>query len=149
LRHALGKRGAVAGLVWLAACTPRPVLVQANPAVSGTKFKVIATVAGGDAAPDIRMSVTVRQELNEGGWTAVRRAGRWENEQVAVADICDEGGVDGVLFVDYNRLRLDDCASRRQAFRIEGSPDRGVGLTEMIRRLKQYLRGGGPSQPGT
>lgn len=132
--------GWAAVLVTLVACTPRPVMEQVSPTIPGSKFRTIATIAGGDAAPDLRMSVTIRQELNDGGWTAVRRAGRWENEHAATAEICAGGDVDGVLFVEYNRLRLDDCATRLPAFRIEGSPDRSVGLTEMTRRLMNYLR---------
>lgn len=139
-----------AEVVSLSACTSRPIMEQASPTIPGTKFKTIATIAGGDAPPDLRMSVTVRQQLNEAGWTAVRRSGRWESEREATDEICAVGDVDGVLFVEYNRLRLDDCASRLPAFRIQGSPDRGVGLTEMMRRLITYLRRGAPATaPGT
>lgn len=119
----------------------QPVLENVNPEIPGTKFKVIATIAGGDAGPDLRMSATVRQTLNDSGWSAVRRAGRWESERTAVVDICAEGSIDGVLIVNYNRLELDDCATQRPAYRIDGSAEREVGLTEMLKRLMRYLRG--------
>lgn len=129
--------------VFIAGCIGggSPIIENVNPEVPGSKFRVIATIAGGDASPDIRMSATVRQTLNDGGWSAVRRAGRWESERMAVTDICAVGDVDGVLIVSYNRLQLDDCESLRPAYRIDGSPDRGVGLTEMTNRLIRYLRG--------
>jgi hypothetical protein len=126
----------------LAGCFSNSAIIEnVNPEVPGSRFRVIATIAGGDANPDLRMSVTVRQQLNEGGWSAVRRAGRWESERAAVVDICAVGDVDGVLIVSYNRLELDDCESLKPAYRIDGSPDRGVGLTEMTTRLIRYLRG--------
>jgi hypothetical protein len=58
-----------------------------------------------------------------------------------VTAICGDGDVDGVLFVDYNRLELDDCATKKPAYAIDGSPERGVGLDEMMKRMRRYLRG--------
>ncbi len=116
----------VAGLLWLAGCKigqGRPVLEQVSPTVPGSKFKVIATVAGGSGPADLRMSVTVRQQLNEAGWTAVRRAGRWDNQGEALTAICAAGDVHGVLFVWYNRLELDDCETQKAAYAIDGSPE--------------------------
>ena len=135
----------------LAACSfggGRPVLEQVSPNIPGTKFKVIATITGGDARTDIRMSVTVREQLNDSGWTAVRRAGRWESRLEALSDICSAGDVDGVLIVLYNRLELDDCATQKPAYAIDASYEQDVGLTEMVRRLMRYLRGERTAAPG-
>jgi hypothetical protein len=125
----------------------KPVLEQINPAVPGSKFKVIATVAGGSGTADIRMSATVRQQLNDSGWTAVRRAGRWENQSAAITEICSDQSADGVLFVWYDRLELDDCSTRKAAYTIEGSAERGVALTGMMERLMKYLRQPGATAP--
>jgi hypothetical protein len=133
----------IAGLLWVAGCKfgqGRPVLEQVSPTIPGGKFQVIATVAGGSGPADLRMSVTVRQLLNDSGWTAVRRAGRWDNQGEAVVAICSGTDVQGVLFVWYNRLELDDCETKKPAYAIDGSPERGVGLTEMGNRLIRYLR---------
>ena len=119
----------------------QPIIENVNPEVAPSKFRVTATIAAGDAGPDLRMSATVRQQLNDAGWNAIRRAGRWESERAAIIDICSGGDVDGVLFVSFNRLELDDCESQRPAYRIDGSPDKGVGLTDMVKRLMTYLRG--------
>lgn len=131
----------VAPLALTACFGGQPIIENVNPEIAPSKFRIIATIAGGDAGPDLRMSATVRQQLSDGGWTAIRRAGRWETERAALVDICSSGDVDGVLFVSYNRLELDDCESQRPAYRIDGSPDKGVGLTEMVDRLIRYLRG--------
>jgi len=136
---------ALAGtLLWLAGCKlgqGRPVLEQISPTVPGVKFKVIATIAGGSGSADLRMSVTVRQQLNDSGWTAVRRPGRWDSQGAALAAICAEGGVDGVLFVWFDRLELDDCETQKPAYAIDGSAERGVALDGMMQRLRAYLRG--------
>ena len=93
---------------------------------------------------DIRMSVTARKELNDSGWKGVARYGRWDSRTDAVTAICAEGGVDGVLFVEYNRLELDDCTTRKEGYSIDGSPEKGVGLDEMMKRLMRFLRGEEP-----
>jgi hypothetical protein len=135
----------VGGSVWLTACLGgRPVLEQTSPTIPGTKFKTIATIAGDAAGPSLGMSAKIREELTNAGWNATRRAGRWESEVSAIADICADGTFDGVLVVTYDRLELTDCASLRPAYRIEASYERGVGLTDMTKRLMQYLRGGRP-----
>lgn len=133
------------GLVWLAGCLGgRPVVETPSGTVPGSKFKVIATVAGGTRAMDLRMSVTARKQLNDSGWQGVARYGRWENRTDAVLAICGDGIVDGVLFVEYNRLELDDCTTKKPAYAIDGSPEKGVGLDEMMKRLRRYLRGQEP-----
>ena len=134
----------------LAACQQgRPVLEQISPTIPGAKFNIIATIEGGPTATDLRMSVTVRQTLNDSGWTAVRRAGRWENQGSALSAICAEGGADGVLFVWYDRLELDDCETQRPAYAIDGSAERGVALDGMVKRLLAYLRGERARPPGS
>ena len=129
------------GLVWLAGCAGRAVVETPSATIPGGKFKVMATVAGGTRSMDLRMSATVRKELNDSGWKGVARYGRWDTRPEAVAAICSDGDVDGVVFVEYNRLELDDCATKRPAYSIDGSPERGVGIDEMMKRMMRYLRG--------
>lgn len=128
---------ALAGCLW----TSKEAVEHPSPTITGTKFKVIATVAGGSGRNEIRMSATVRKELNDSGWKGVTRAGRWDSPAEAVKDICEPGDVDGVLFVSYNRLELMDCSSHQQAWSVEGAPERGTGMQEMTKRLLHYLRG--------
>ena len=118
-----------------------------SPTIPGAKFKVIATIAADDAGPSLNMTATVRQTLNDSGWTAVPRAGRWEAAATAIMDVCADGGTDGVLVVAYDRLELTDCASQRPAYRIDASYERGVGLTEMTKRFMRYLRGEPTTRP--
>lgn len=131
----------VAGLVGLAGCAGRQVVEVPSTTIPGSKFKVIATVAGGTRSMDLRMSATVRKQLNDSGWKGVARYGRWDTRGEAVTAICTEGDVDGVLFVEYNRLELDDCTTKRPAYAIDGSPERGVGIDAMMKRMMRYLRG--------
>jgi len=148
-RHAIGL--VVGGLVWLAGCLGgREVVERPSPTIPGSKFKVIATIASGSGRANLRMSAGVRKSLNEGGWQGVTRSGRWDTAKEAVTAICqeeDERHVDGVLFVSYNRLELDDCATGKPAYSIDGSPERGVGIDEMVKRLMRYLRGQQPTSP--
>ena len=130
------------GLVVVAACLrPKPVIEQTSPTIHGTKFHTIATISGDDASSNMRMSAQVRQTLNDSGWVAIRRSGRWESQSAAVTDICSDGGIDGVLLIAFDRLELTDCQSQRPAYRIDASYERDVGLTEMTKRLMRYLRG--------
>jgi hypothetical protein len=131
----------VALLVTAACLRPKPVMEQASPTIQGTKFKTLATIAADDATPNIRMSAQVRQSLNDSGWVAIRRSGRWESQAAAILDICADGGIDGVLLIAFDRLELTDCQSQRPAYRIDASYERDVGLTEMTKRLMRYLRG--------
>jgi hypothetical protein len=135
-------------LVSMMACLgSKPVLEQVSPTIPGAKFKVIATIAADDAGPSLNMTATVRQTLNDSGWTAVPRAGRWEAAATAIMDVCADAGTDGVLVVAYDRLELTDCASQRPAYRIDASYERGVGLTEMTKRFMRYLRGEPTTRP--
>ena len=130
------------GLVGLAGCLGgRTVIETPSTSIPGSKFKVIATVAGGTRSMDLRMSATARKQLNDSGWKGVARYGRWDTRGEAVTGICSEGDVDCVLFVEYNRLELDDCTTKRPAYAIDGSPEKGGGLDDMMRRLMRYLRG--------
>jgi len=132
---------AVGVLAHLAGCAGKPVVETPSTGIPGSKFKVIATVAGGTRGVDLRMSASVRKQLNDSGWKGVARYGRWDTRGEAVTGICSDGDVDGVLFVEYNRLQLDDCTTRKTAYAIDGSPERGVGIDEMVKRVMRYLRG--------
>jgi hypothetical protein len=138
------------GLVWLAGCLGGRPVVETPSVIPGGKFKVIATVAGGTRSMDLRMSATARKQLNDSGWKGVSRYGRWDTRPDAVREICADGDVDGVLFVEYNRLELDDCTTKKSAYAIDGSPEKGVGLDEMMKRMMRYLRGQQPAavRPG-
>jgi hypothetical protein len=122
-----------------------------NAEVAGTQFKTIAVIAGDETSPGLRMSATMREELNKEGWKGVRRAGRWSNENEAVAEICRVTGeeqVDGVLIVFYNQLVLRSCAVDTTAFRIVSSGGE-MGLPQMAQRLYAYLRTGPATATGT
>jgi hypothetical protein len=131
------------GLVWFAGCNSNRVTELVSPA-PGPKFKVIATIATHTLSMELRMSATVRKELADSGWNAIRKAGRWPDAAGAVQAICGEGGVDGVLFVAHDELQLYDCATLKPAYSIK-APELGmVGLDELVRRLMRYLRGQAP-----
>jgi len=137
-----GSRVLVAGVIGLAGClSGRTVVETPSATIPGSKFKVIATVAGGTRSMDLRMSATARKQLNDAGWKGVARYGRWDTRGEAVVGVCADGDVDGVLFVEYNRLELDDCTTKKPAYAIDGSPEKGVGLDEMMKRMMRYLRG--------
>jgi hypothetical protein len=133
----------------LAAACNRPLLDREKPAVERvsstippSRFHVLATVAGGGSRTDLQISVTVRQRLADSGFTAVRRAGRWDNEADAVRSICAPGqtpAIDGVLFIWYNRLELRDCTTEGAAFEI-GGEGASIGITAMTDRLVRWLK---------
>ena len=139
----------------LAACTgrpifdkPRPMIERINPNVPIPPggYRTIATVAGGASRVDFQISGTVRQQLEDSGFTMLRRAGRWDDERAAVRAICAPDAVpvvDGVLFIRYNKLELRDCATEGIAFEINASANKGI--TDMTNRLVRYLR----RPPGT
>lgn len=121
---------------------PKPAVERMNPAIPPGRFKVFASIAGGDARTDLQISATVRQILADSGFTVIRRPGRWENQTDAVRAICAPGqtpAVDGVLFIWYNRLELRDCLTESAAYEIGGSGG-SVGVTEMADRLIRWLR---------
>ena len=157
-----GLRSSCVGLLTLAAlaitvssCSAlfpqRKVQEFRNAEVPGSQFRTIAVIAGDETSPGLRMSATMREELNKEGWKGVRRAGRWANENEAVAEICRVAGeekVDGVLIVFYNQLVLRSCAVDTTAFRIVSSGGE-MGLPQMAQRLYAYLRTGPPTATGT
>jgi hypothetical protein len=111
--------------------------------IPGNGIKTIAVIAADDMGTTIRMSAQVRTQLSDGGWNAIRRAGRWESETQALEEICQPNAdprVDGVLIVSYNTLTLRHCETKGTAYRIEGGG--AIGLTEMAERLMNYLRTG-------
>jgi len=127
---------------------PRPMIERINPNVPIPPggYRTIATVAGGAGRVDFQISGTVRQQLEDSGFTMRRRAGRWEDERAAVRAICAPDAVlvvDGVLFIRYNKLELRDCATEGIAFEITASANKGI--TDMTNRLIEYLR----RAPGT
>jgi hypothetical protein len=135
---------AATGAGFLAACTrplfdrALPAIERVNPNIPGGRFHVLAGIAGGDARTDLRVSVTVRQQLQDSGFTVVRRAGRWDSQTEAVRAIC-EPPVDGVLFIWYNRLELRDCVTQgAMAFEISSRGQEGI--TNLTDRLIRYLR---------
>jgi hypothetical protein len=109
-----------------------------NAAIPAGRYHVLAGVAGGDARIDLQISVTVRQQLQDSGFTVLRRAGRWDSQTDAVRAIC-EPPVDGVLFIWYNRLELRDCATVG-AMAYEISSGGQEGITTLTDRLIRYLR---------
>jgi hypothetical protein len=122
---------------------PKPVSERWSSSIPTGRFSVIATIAGGDSRTELQVSVTVRQQLEDSGFTIVRRAGRWDSELAALRAICAPDAVpvvDGVLFIWYNRLELRDCATEGTAYEIAGSPEGGVGVIEMSDRLVRYLK---------
>jgi hypothetical protein len=141
---ALVVAAALAGAGLLAACSRplfdkvRPSVERVNPNVPAGRYHVLAGVAGGDARIDLQISVTVRQQLQDSGFTVLRRAGRWDSQTDAVKAIC-EPPVDGVLFIWYNRLELRDCATEgATAYEVTGGGQEGI--TKLTDRLIRYLR---------
>ena len=119
---------------------PGPLLERRNPAVAPTNLRVLGSIAGGRSRPEIRMSVTVRQQLTDSGLTVLPKSGRWESQLQAVRDVCartEAPALDGVLFVFYNRLELYDCDSERAAYEISGG---NLGINQMADRLVSYLK---------
>jgi hypothetical protein len=120
----------------------KPAVERTSPTIPPSRFKVLAAVAGGGGRTDLQISATVRQRLTDSGFTAVRRAGRWDNEADAVRSICAPGqipAIDGVLFIWYNRLELRDCVTEGAAFEI-GGEGASIGITAMTDRLVRWLR---------
>jgi len=143
-----------AGLLGLAGCAEilpkkQRMTEERGKGHEGSKYQVIAVIAGGDSRGELRMSAMVRQKLAEGGWQAVRRSGRWGSEIEALADICPQGeaiATDGVLFVYFNQLTLFDCRSKTPAFRVEGGDE--LGIDQMTTRLIKYLTPTGAPKAG-
>lgn len=126
----------------------RPATERVNSNIPAGRYQVLASIAGGDSRTDIRMSVTVRQVLQDSGFTVVRRAGRWDSELDAVHSICEPAGsVDGVLVVWYDRLVLRDCRTEVTAYEISAGNESGI--TGMAYSLIRYLRRPAAAAPTT
>lgn len=112
-----------------------------NTSLPASRFKTIATIAGGTSRTDLRMMVQVRQDLQKAGLNAVASSGRWDTVMEALGQICASGAaqpVEGVVVVNYDHLVLYDCQTSKAAFEFQGSPDKG--LTAMTARLINYLK---------
>lgn len=112
-----------------------------NTTVPVSRFRTIATIAGGTGRNDIRMMVQVRQDLQKAGVNAVPSSGRWESVAAVIGQVCSPGAeqpVDGLVLVNYDHLVLYDCQSSKAAFEIQGTTEKG--LTEMTARLIKYLK---------
>lgn len=143
-----------AGLIGITACNrplfdkPRPAVERMNPEIPPGRFQVFAAIAGDNSRTDLQISVTVRQQMTDSGFTVIRRPGRWETQADAVRAICAPGQVppvDGVLFIWYNRLELRDCTTESAAYEISGQGS--VGITGMVDRLVRWLRRDTASAP--
>ncbi len=126
---------------------PGPPVEHISSHIPGGRFHVIATIAGSDSRIGFQVSVTVRQQLEDSGFTVVRRAGRWGTELSAVQAICAPESVpivDGVLFIWYNRLVLRDCATAGIAYEIALPAEGGlsIGIVDLTNSLVGYVRAG-------
>jgi len=108
-----------------------------HPVIAGTRFRMLAVIAGDDSRPDLNMSAGLRGMLRDSGWTALPAPGRWESEMDATADLCSRNTFQGVVVVLYDRVTLRACPDRETAYEIEGSD---LGLRAMANRLMAYLR---------
>lgn len=111
-----------------------------HPRIAGSRFRVIAVIAGNDSKPDLNLSAGLRAILRDSGWTALPAPGRWESELDATADVCSRSTFQGVLVVLYDRVTLRACPDREIAYEIDGGAD--LGLRGMASRLMAYLRTG-------
>ena len=137
--------GSTVCVAMLAGCgslvKPMKTVEQRNDRIPGNKFQAIAVIAGDDTNPGIRLSAQVREQINQAGITAVRKAGRWQSQLEAFNDICrpeQEEPVKGVLIVTYDRLTLHDCDTKGIAYSISGGAR--LGLTEMTQKLIAYVK---------
>lgn len=120
---------------------PMKTVEQRNDRIPGNKFQAIAVIAGEDTGPGIRLSAQVREQINQNGISAFRKAGRWQSQLEAFNDICrpdQEQPVKGVLIVTYDRLILHDCDTKGVAYSIAGGAS--LGLTQMTDKLLAYIK---------
>jgi hypothetical protein len=71
----------------------------------------------------------------------IRRSGEWESNEAALRDICIQkpestDNVDGVVFVQWDRLIMHECASGQIATSIDGHY---AGIDAMVDRMLRYL----------
>lgn len=111
-----------------------------SDSVPGERFKTLVPIISADIPAADQVGLRLRRQLEENGLTVLRRSGLWQTEVTALEVICPQGqpsDIDGVLFVWWNKLQLNDCATHRPAFQISGGY-RGVDY--MVERLMRYLR---------
>ncbi len=135
----------VAALLALSACagTYGKVKETRSETIRGDSIRVIVVIAGESETADRQMAGRVREQLEDGGITTLRRPGTWSTQEMALADVCplgQPGEIDAILFVWWNQLELRDCATHRPAYQIEGAYR---GVEYMVKRLLVYLRGRG------
>ena len=133
--------GVIAAAV--AACASGPygkVTEIVSPSIPGDSFRTIVVISGDDDQNSLQVTARVRQQLNDRGLNAQRRAGLWSTEREALADICPLGEVspvDGLLFVMWNELNLYDCRTHKPAYQVRGGM---IGTNVMVQRMMRYLR---------
>lgn len=132
------------GLVMLiaAACAGPygKITEMASPTVVGDSFRTVVVIAADDDQNSLQITAKVRQQLNDGGVTALRRSGMWSIERDALADICPLGeasNIHGLLFVLWDTLSLYDCRTHKPAYQIRGGMR---GTDAMVKRLLAFLR---------
>jgi len=132
---------AAASIAALAACSGAYGKVsEMTSTVPGDSFHTVVVISGDDDQSSLQITAKVRQQLNEKGLTATKRAGMWPNEREALMDICPLGtqsGVDGLLFVMWNEMDLYDCRTHKPAYQVRGGMR---GSDVMVQQLMRYLR---------
>jgi len=106
----------------------------------GDSFHTVVVISGDDDQSSLQLTARVRQQLNDAGLSAQKRAGLWSVEREALADICPLGqtsDVDGLLFVYWNQLDLFDCRTHKPAYQVRGGMQ---GTDLMVKRFLRYLR---------
>jgi hypothetical protein len=104
-------------------------------------YKTIVVIAADDNKNALRMSASVRTQLNKDGFKAVRRAGHWTSEEDAMNEVCRAGQperVDGLLIVSFDALLLRECTSKLTAYKVNGGGR--LGIQEMTFKLENYFR---------
>lgn len=111
-----------------------------STSVPPDSFRTLVVISGDDEQASLQLTARVRQQLNDAGLTAQRRAGLWSVEREALADICPLGApsdVDGLLFVYWNELDMYDCRTHKPAYQVRGGMQ---GTDLMVKRFLRYLR---------
>ena len=112
-----------------------------SPTVDASTIKRITLIAGGPRRGDMQVLVRARERMTQAGVPVIRRAGEWESSEAALRDICiqrpeNPDNVDGVVFVQWDRLVLHECAGGQIATSIDG---RYSGIDAMVDRLLRYI----------
>lgn len=109
--------------------------------VDASKIKRISLIAGSGRRGDMQVLARARERLTAAGVPLVKRAGSWETNEAALREICVQRpdsaeNVDGVLFVQWDRLTLHDCASLAIATSITGGY---AGIDALVDRLVRFM----------